>query len=118
MPRGPEAPRGTRATSTSRPISAAGPPCLTAVIHPIPSNRSPRIASSQWAFTSNISWSTKANCPKSTSRVKANPGRRVRSEEHTSELQSRPHLVCRLLLEKKKKKKKNNNIKKKKQQQD
>src|SRR3989442_11990829 len=28
-----------------------------------------------------------------------------RSEEHTSELQSRPHLVCRLLLEKKKKKK-------------
>src|SRR3989442_7376840 len=26
---------------------------------------------------------------------------RARSEEHTSELQSRPHLVCRLLLEKK-----------------
>src|SRR3989442_6486229 len=26
---------------------------------------------------------------------------RKRSEEHTSELQSRPHLVCRLLLEKK-----------------
>src|SRR5579872_7541365 len=31
-----------------------------------------------------------------------------RSEEHTSELQSRPHLVCRLLLEKKKQK--NNKI--------
>src|SRR2546422_3016659 len=30
--------------------------------------------------------------------------RAVRSEEHTSELQSRLHLVCRLLLEKKKKK--------------
>src|SRR3712207_6979952 len=31
------------------------------------------------------------------------PGRaRVRSEEHTSELQSRQYLVCRLLLEKKK----------------
>src|SRR2546429_5985632 len=28
--------------------------------------------------------------------------RRLRSEEHTSELQSRLHLVCRLLLEKKK----------------
>src|SRR3989449_5145400 len=28
--------------------------------------------------------------------------RRARSEEHTSELQSRLHLVCRLLLEKKK----------------
>src|SRR5436305_3300649 len=27
--------------------------------------------------------------------------RQERSEEHTSELQSRPHLVCRLLLEKK-----------------
>src|SRR5690554_1975681 len=32
------------------------------------------------------------------------PQMRARSEEHTSELQSRPHLVCRLLLEKKKKK--------------
>src|SRR5690606_39633989 len=30
--------------------------------------------------------------------------RRARSEEHTSELQSRENLVCRLLLEKKKKK--------------
>src|SRR3712207_8061838 len=29
----------------------------------------------------------------------------LRSEEHTSELQSRPYLVCRLLLEKKKKNK-------------
>src|SRR5690554_7066104 len=45
------------------------------------------------------------------------PGRRVchvlqardhRSEEHTSELQSRPHLVCRLLLEKKKNNRTNN----------
>src|SRR2546422_7096456 len=34
-------------------------------------------------------------------------GRRSRSEEHTSELQSRLHLVCRLLLEKKKKKRNN-----------
>src|SRR3989449_8484117 len=33
---------------------------------------------------------------------RAAPGR-ARSEEHTSELQSRLHLVCRLLLEKKKK---------------
>src|SRR3712207_9012767 len=31
------------------------------------------------------------------------PPRPVRSEEHTSELQSRQYLVCRLLLEKKKK---------------
>src|SRR5437773_7406961 len=34
---------------------------------------------------------------------------RVRSEEHTSELQSHHDLVCRLLLEKKKKKKQNIN---------
>src|SRR3712207_8528544 len=32
----------------------------------------------------------------------------ARSEEHTSELQSRQYLVCRLLLEKKKKKSENN----------
>src|SRR3989449_1587323 len=34
-----------------------------------------------------------------------------RSEEHTSELQSRLHLVCRLLLEKKKKKKTQDTVK-------
>src|SRR2546422_7925495 len=37
--------------------------------------------------------------PSSGSRI---PGAHTRSEEHTSELQSRLHLVCRLLLEKKK----------------
>src|SRR5690554_7757304 len=37
---------------------------------------------------------------KNMSQLARNTGR---SEEHTSELQSRPHLVCRLLLEKKKK---------------
>src|SRR3712207_7872769 len=36
-------------------------------------------------------------------------GHTGRSEEHTSELQSRQYLVCRLLLEKKKKKKLNMN---------
>src|SRR5438105_12440791 len=38
------------------------------------------------------------------------PRLRVRSEEHTSELQSRVDLVCRLLLEKKKKKREHNVI--------
>src|SRR5207302_6369813 len=37
-------------------------------------------------------------------------GETLRSEEHTSELQSRENLVCRLLLEKKKKKKKRPDI--------
>src|SRR5258708_25180443 len=36
------------------------------------------------------------------------PSKRCRSEEHTSELQSPDHLVCRLLLEKKKKKNEEN----------
>src|SRR5690554_7750845 len=47
------------------------------------------------------------NSDASVSRLKG-PSRPInaldrRSEEHTSELQTRPHLVCRLLLEKKKK---------------
>src|SRR2546422_6137542 len=42
-------------------------------------------------------------------RTEALHDRRVRSEEHTSELQSRLHLVCRLLLEKKKKNKQTHN---------
>src|SRR5207247_10771252 len=40
-------------------------------------------------------------CPESTPRRRSRAGAR-RSEEHTSELQSRVDLVCRLLLEKKK----------------
>src|SRR3989442_9335465 len=40
--------------------------------------------------------------PSSPSARSERSGRLSRSEEHTSELQSRPHLVCRLLLEKKK----------------
>src|SRR5690606_41396231 len=39
-------------------------------------------------------------------RWSGSPSTRRRSEEHTSELQSRENLVCRLLLEKKKKKNK------------
>src|SRR5438046_7477586 len=42
---------------------------------------------------------------------------RIRSEEHTSELQSLTNLVCRLLLEKKKKKKKKQKINTKKKTQ-
>src|SRR2546422_5540808 len=41
--------------------------------------------------------------PNSSRPVDLGGRRRRRSEEHTSELQSRLHLVCRLLLEKKKK---------------
>src|SRR5439155_23442367 len=42
--------------------------------------------------------------PPASPRMLTGPRAVTRSEEHTSELQSRGHLVCRLLLEKKKKK--------------
>src|SRR5690348_17882639 len=42
-------------------------------------------------------------CAWPSARNHASAARRSRSEEHTSELQSPVHLVCRLLLEKKKK---------------
>src|SRR5206468_12846273 len=45
-------------------------------------------------------------CRRSRRETRSSPDRTIRSEEHTSELQSRSDLVCRLLLEKKKKKKK------------
>src|SRR5436305_7997549 len=45
-------------------------------------------------------WSGFAHARAGSAQRRTTPSRR--SEEHTSELQSRPHLVCRLLLEKKK----------------
>src|SRR5437660_8275994 len=63
---------------------------------------------SPWLPTSAHAWGS-ATCPRtgawfpSSRPRKTRWCRRGRSEEHTSELQSRGHLVCRLLLEKKKK---------------
>src|SRR5206468_12055216 len=55
--------------------------------------------------------SQRSPSPRLTTDARCTPARRTRrsrrSEEHTSELQSRSDLVCRLLLEKKKNKKKN-----------
>src|SRR3989442_8363070 len=50
--------------------------------------RSPKVGCGPWRCTGNL-WMCGTGAAGS------------RSEEHTSELQSRPHLVCRLLLEKK-----------------
>src|SRR3712207_8896923 len=48
-----------------------------------------------------VRWNCKAGkCGSCSAEVNGRP--RLRSEEHTSELQSRQYLVCRLLLEKKK----------------
>src|SRR3712207_7094544 len=57
----------------------------------------PRISS---RAQSSVSQHTRRN---RSSPVTCQPCRYARSEEHTSELQSRQYLVCRLLLEKKKK---------------
>src|SRR5690554_7223274 len=56
-----------------------------------------------WATASPTRYdsSTSAGCSAVSSRDSSAVS--SRSEEHTSELQSRPHLVCRLLLEKKNK---------------
>src|SRR3989442_9419356 len=56
-----------------------------------------------WPFAGRVAHSAAAECHSLGAGGGRPPGRRDRSEEHTSELQSRPHLVCRLLLEKKNK---------------
>src|SRR5438445_6133831 len=73
-----------------------------------------KFGSNAWAWTRKAVYGFHAGPPwRSATNKWAGP---ERSEEHTSELQSRQYLVCRLLLEKKKKKI-NKKIKKKKQNQ-
>src|SRR2546426_3025291 len=71
----------------------------------VPAQCQARPATNSQAFGASASASGTTNAPGSVSRTtKAVNYRRVRSEEHTSELQSPCNLVCRLLLEKKKNK--------------
>src|SRR5262245_63296929 len=70
------------------PISTSAPICLS------------RACTNGWPMAASAASCTFAATGSCTPR-----GRNRRSEEHTSELQSLRHLVCRLLLEKKKKKK-------------
>src|SRR2546429_6486622 len=72
-----------------------------------------RSSSRHWCGSKAGAWATRwiskrtCSCTKTFWQGRPPPGalrnRSKRSEEHTSELQSRLHLVCRLLLEKKKK---------------
>src|SRR3712207_7413011 len=55
------------------------------------------------AASTTVSGSTWGCCRERRSPVRTRSASASRSEEHTSELQSRQYLVCRLLLEKKKK---------------
>src|SRR2546422_1808682 len=72
----------------------------------LPLVNTPRRSAKLPAIVRLVSSSASASAS-STACKEAIVGGASRSEEHTSELQSRLHLVCRLLLEKKKKKKKN-----------
>src|SRR5690606_40028169 len=82
-----------------------------------PDGRRQPAPSSRWSCSAPDTGTRRGHCP-GHRRRKARPGggawqpdhvatarrsSRSRSEEHTSELQSRENLVCRLLLEKKKK---------------
>src|SRR5947208_816545 len=83
---------------------------VMAVFELRPNSCSPRSGSTvrsrpTMAPTKELRTTSSANC----GRFSRSPSRISRSEEHTSELQSPDHLVCRLLLEKKKKKIKQQN---------
>src|SRR5439155_26083556 len=86
------------------PISGSRPPCCTrsgrAAIWSGTGHTWPGRSRTRCSTCSSPSWSAPCAPPATERRCWA-----ARSEEHTSELQSRGHLVCRLLLEKKKKKK-------------
>src|SRR5439155_24053158 len=91
--------------------SFAPPPHL----HSFPTRRSsdlrprPRIAA--WRPDLDRHGEGRGGPPRTRARRRARERRhRPRSEEHTSELQSRGHLVCRLLLEKKKRSKHYNSM--------
>src|SRR5687768_18167986 len=65
----------------------------------------PGVAEAYRSLRTNITFARLNHAPRVMVLTSPGPGD-GRSEEHTSELQSRLHLVCRLLLEKKKKQKK------------
>src|SRR5690606_40597840 len=73
--------------------------------HSFPTRRSSDLALRQKLLTGGDFAAIKGYVPESTAHLLQREwqhGRAPRSEEHTSELQSRENLVCRLLLEKKK----------------
>src|SRR5439155_24372503 len=80
----------------------ATPEIYTLSLHDaLPISRARRSASPTRSSASASGGRPSCGCP---ARRRARHPQDGRSEEHTSELQSRGHLVCRLLLEKKKKK--------------
>src|SRR5690349_22557451 len=117
---GPVNPPATSCRSTRRPTeSGCDPAPMTTTERGASTGR--RLATSDWIDRSSIAWAYRSEAvvvPASGTRttISRTSEKQVdwtgsprslsttRSEEHTSELQSRRDLVCRLLLEKKKKK--------------
>src|SRR5439155_13308481 len=72
------------------------------VLHSFPTRRSSDLtASSGWLRRCSRRWRVERRDPIAIEFTARQLRHQQRSEEHTSELQSRGHLVCRLLLEKK-----------------
>src|SRR5256885_2627735 len=88
---------GRRPSTKTSKSSTKQPYFCTEMISP--SYSSPRCSSMNWAVFQSISSRSAPLARRSASDV----WEAIRSEEHTSELQSPCNLVCRLLLEKKKK---------------
>src|SRR5690606_40878958 len=77
------------AAPTPKSVPSTNPATVSATVTPKWSQRSPAVARRTRVSQIRVGWL-------------AIKGSTIRSEEHTSELQSRENLVCRLLLEKKK----------------
>src|SRR2546422_3504951 len=96
---------GSRRTTPTRPVMAAVVSVLIAEPRKTPCVQSKASNTSGITFVRREpKMKPEIGTPCGSSQFGATEGR---SEEHTSELQSRLHLVCRLLLEKKKKTRKN-----------
>src|SRR6266508_5974753 len=113
----PSTPAETTVATTAAPACAMAVSCVTrSAATTASSRRSNRFAmpTGVMRMAAPLVLPSRPVCDGSSPADRAASARLVRSEEHTSELQSRGHLVCRLLLEKKKKKTKKNKNKKKK----
>src|SRR5207247_5574102 len=97
--------RGRYSTTASRigctPRLRSAAPQSTGTRTPatVPRRSPPLISSSEMSCSSRYLCMTLSS-KSATASIRTSPRRRSRSEEHTSELQSRVDLVCRLLLEK------------------
>src|SRR5205809_4778417 len=83
--------------------NTATPHLYTLSLHDaLPISSQPGAVNKGWSAAAPFPFSSRPSSARSGWCERRHAGHSLRSEEHTSELQSRLHLVCRLLLEKKK----------------